>query len=349
MRDARLRPVEPVVAICMATFEPQPSLLEKQVASIQAQTHSRFICAVSDDASNRRSFAHVERVCAADRRFTPSRSARRLGYYRNFERALRLVPEEAEYVAFCDQDDVWHPDKLQTLLHALKAPDVLLAYSDMNIVSEDGELLAPSYWTDRRNNFTDLGSLLMVNTVTGAASLFRRELLDDALPFPPDTGRSYHDHWLACVALALGRIAFVDRPLHDYVQHGANVVGRHEPLPDEFKGGLVNALRRFATGPRRRLRNSVEHAPRYYREEVVRIQTVARALEERLGDRIRPEVQGIVHELAHLSSSPRAVLGLLGRSARDVHGESETLGIENQLIKGILWHWQDEARRRLRR
>jgi glycosyltransferase involved in cell wall biosynthesis len=337
------------IVVCMATYQPTLDLVARQFRSIREQTCQDFVCIVSDDASSPDAFAAVEQICGGDTRFRVSRSRKRLGYYRNFERALRLVPEDAEYVAFCDQDDVWHPDKLQTLLHALKAPDVLLAYSDMNIVSEDGELLAPSYWTDRRNNFTDLGSLLMVNTVTGAASLFRRELLDDALPFPPDTGRSYHDHWLACVALALGRIAFVDRPLHDYVQHGANVVGRHEPLPDEFKGGLVNALRRFATGPRRRLRNSVEHAPRYYREEVVRIQTVARALEERLGDRIRPEVRGIVHELAHLSSSPRAVLGLLGRSARDVHGESETLGIENQLIKGILWHWQDEARRRLRR
>jgi O-antigen biosynthesis protein len=338
-----------LVAICMATYRPDGRLFQQQVESIRQQTHVHFVCIVSDDASSRRELAVVERVCGGDGRFAVSRSSTRLGYYRNFERALELVPPEAEYVAFSDQDDVWHPDKLETLVAALDKTGALLAYSDMNIASEDGQVLAPSYWTDRRNNYTDLASLLMVNTVTGAASLFRRELLDDALPFPPDTGRSYHDHWIACIALALGRIAFVDRPLHDYVQHGANVVGRHEPLPDEFKGGLVNAVVRFATSPRRRVRNSVEHAPRYYREDVVRIQTVARALEERLGDRIRPEVRGIVHELAQLSSSPRAVLGLLGRSARDVHGESETLGIENQLIKGILWHWQDEARRRLRR
>jgi hypothetical protein len=64
---------------------------------------------------------------------------------------------------------------------------------------------------------------------------------------------------------------------------------------------------------------------------------------------MRPEDRGIVHALARLSSSSRGMLGLLGRSARDLRGDSETLGVENQLIKGILWHWQDEARRRLRR
>jgi glycosyltransferase involved in cell wall biosynthesis len=336
------------IVVCMATYQPTLDLVARQFRSIREQTCQDFVCIVSDDASSPEAFAVIEQTCGRDKRFKVWRSERRLGYYRNFERALSLVPPEAEYVAFSDQDDVWHPDKLETLVAAIRS-GAQLAYSDMNIVTEDGEPIAPSYWTDRRNNFTDLGSLIMVNTVTGAASLFRRELLDDALPFPPDTGRSYHDHWIACIALALGRIAFVDRPLHDYVQHGANVVGRHEPLPDEFKGGLVNALVRFASAPRRRLRNSVQHAPRYYREDVLRIQTVARALEERLGDRIRPEVRGIVHDLARLGSSPRAVLRLLGRSARDVRGESETLGIENQLIKGIIWRWQDEARRRLRR
>ncbi len=56
--------------------------------------------------------------------------------------------------------------------------------------------------------------------MTGAASLFRRELLEDALPFPPAQFAHFHDHWIGLTALALGDIAFVDRPLYDYVQHG---------------------------------------------------------------------------------------------------------------------------------
>ena len=71
-----------------------------------------------------------------------------------------------------------------------------LVYSDARIVSPDGELVRPSYWTERRNNYTNFGSLLLANSVTGAASMFRRELLDDALPFPPRSPRAFHDHWL---------------------------------------------------------------------------------------------------------------------------------------------------------
>ena len=241
-------------------------------------------------------------------------------------------------MALSDQDDVWHADKLETLLGAFHSERVQLAYADMAIVSADGEPLAPSYWTDRANNYTDLASLLLINTVTGAASLFRRELLDVALPFPDVPGNAFHDHWLACIALALGDVEFIDRPLHDYVQHGDNVVGRHEPLPGELRGGLVNALRRFARNPRRRVRNTLRWARRDYEDEVVVREAFARALRERLNGRLDPEAASAIDRVADMSSSTRSLLWLLGRSARDVHGDSPTLGIENQLIKGILWH-----------
>jgi glycosyltransferase involved in cell wall biosynthesis len=339
---------KPRIAICMATHEPRPELLERQAESIRSQTYERFACIVSDDASSPEAVAAIDRACEGDERFVVSRSSQRLGFYRNFERALTLVPAQAEYVAFSDQDDIWHPDKLETLVAEFGDPGVLLAYGDMRIVDEGGHVLARSYWTDRSNNWTSLASLLLTNTVTGAASLFHRSVLDDALPFPRH-GFQYHDHWIACIALALGQIAFVDRPLHDYVQHAENVVGRHEPLPDDYKGGLINALRRFAANPRQRLGNTAKHARTYFERDVMRMQLLARTIEDRLDGRMAPEKARAVRRVAHMSSSPRSLAWLLGRSARDVRGESETLGIENQLIKGILWHWQDEARRRLRR
>ena len=68
-------------------------------------------------------------------------------------------------------------------------------------------------------------SLLSANCVTGAASLFPRDLLDDALPLPPAQFMHYHDHWLALTALALGDIRYVARPLYDYVQHEHATLG----------------------------------------------------------------------------------------------------------------------------
>jgi glycosyltransferase involved in cell wall biosynthesis len=335
----------PQVAICMATFEPQLGLLHRQVESIRAQTADDFVCIVSDDASSDATYAEIRRLCEGDPRFSVSRGDQRVGFYRNFERALSLVPRGVRFVALSDQDDVWEPDKLAVLAAAISEPGVLLAYSDMRIVAADGTPVASSYWTDRRNNFTNLGSLLLVNTVTGAASLFRRQLLDDALPFPAVAGEAYHDHWLACVALACGRIAFVERPLHDYVQHGANVVGRHEPMPDELKGGLVRALSRFARNPVLRARNTAVHARRFYVDEVLQRRVFADELERRIGHAAPPSKRRVVRRVARLGS-PGSVLWLLARSARDVSGDSETLGLENQLVKGIVWSWLHPAEAR---
>ena len=52
-----------------------------------------------------------------------------------------------------------------------------------------------------------------------------RRLLDDVLPFPPAQFAHFHDHWIGLVALALGRIEYLPRPLYDYVQHGSASLG----------------------------------------------------------------------------------------------------------------------------
>ena len=213
----------PRVAICMATHQPPLDLFAAQIASIKAQTHQNWICIVSDDAS---SDVVVERMAPLldDPRFIFLRHRDRLDFYGNFERALRAVPADADVVALCDQDDRWHPDKIATLLGALDA-EAQLAYADVRIVDTEGRTRSETFWVTRRNNFTSLPSLMAANTVMGAASLFRATLLKQILPFPERLGAAYHDHWIGLNALAAGAIRYVDRPLHDYVQHGGNVIG----------------------------------------------------------------------------------------------------------------------------
>ena len=201
----------PLVAICMATHQPPAALLERQLASIRAQTHRNWVCVISDDGSDPEHLAVLERAVAGDPRVVVSHSRDRLGFYRNFERALALAPAEAAFIAPADQDDVWHPDKLEALLAGIgTAP---LVYSDARVVRPDGTPVADTYWNLRSNNHRDMRSLLVTNAVTGAAALLRRELLADALPFPPRQFVHFHDHWLAVCALATGAIAYVDRPL----------------------------------------------------------------------------------------------------------------------------------------
>jgi glycosyltransferase involved in cell wall biosynthesis len=331
----------PPVAICMATFDPEPRLLERQIASIREQTHGAWVCLISDDCSAEARFRDLRSMTARDPRFVLSRSAAKLGFYRNFERALAMVPAGAAFVALADQDDRWYPEKLAELLS--HRDDAQLVYSDMRVVDASGRASSQTFWQGRRNNYTNLASLLLANTVTGAASLFRRELLDLVLPFPPQVGRSFHDQWIASVALATGRIAYVDRPLYDYVQHGGASLGHAAALRDYEPRRLLKW-----SDPRGTARELAVHGRRSYLNNVCRIALAAHALQTRTAGAIgRPKARA-VRRAVRLGRPPEPYAWLALRSLRRLAGRNETMGIELSLLAAIAWRRLAAARARRR-
>lgn len=218
----------PRVAILMATYNPPPRLFARQIDSIRKQTFPEWVCLIQDDGSSETSRREIASVIGNDARFQIFEAACNVGFYANFERLLQRAPTGTAYLALSDQDDDWHPDKLETQVRAIEETGANLVYSDMRLVSDKGKILSNTFWFKRQNNFTDLEILLLVNTVTGAASLFRRELLDTILPFPPAFDATYHDWWIALVALSTGKIACIDWPLCDYTRHDANALGNRE-------------------------------------------------------------------------------------------------------------------------
>ena len=305
------------VAICLATYEPPADLLQVQLDSIREQTHGNWICVISDDCSSDESFAHLRELTGGDDRFAVSRSPGRLGFYRNFERALSMAPQDADFVAYCDQDDRWHPSKLERLLGSIGGAQ--LVYSDARIVSPEGELVQPSYWTERRNNYTNFASLMLANSVTGAASMFRQSVLDDALPFPPRLARAFHDHWVAVVAMARGDLAYVDEPLYDYVQHHDAVIGHSmaNKKPRPIRQHLVERLRNPTGGSR--IVYFYDWHQQLLFAEVVRL---------RCWDRMTPAKRRVLRRLLSADSGVSGLTWLLSRRARRLWGHDETLDRE---------------------
>lgn len=320
------------VAIAMATFDPDPELFRAQIDSIRAQTIDDWICVISDDCTPPVNLAEIQATLQADERFVLSRAPRRLGFYKNFERALGMIPPGARLIALADHDDRWYPEKLETLIANLG--DAGLVYSDQRVVDRDGRTLAESYWgSGRCNNHTNLASLLIANTITGAASLFRRELLEIALPFPDPPGEQYHDHWLGAVALATGKIAYVDRPLYDYVQHEGAALGHLAANvgPRRSTRKLLGRLRRRQWG-----RNLLGWKAAYFFASL-RLRVLAEVILVRGGDQLAPRPRRTLRLLAHNDRSPRAFGWLALRPARRFFGRTETLGAERLLLQGALW------------
>jgi glycosyltransferase involved in cell wall biosynthesis len=316
--DAPARPARAAseeIAVCMATFEPDAALFARQIESLRAQTDQRWSCVISDDCSAPQSFERLVEIVGGDDRFTVSRSEQRLGFYRNFERALQMAPPEAGLVALCDQDDVWRAEKLAVLRDAIGG--AALAYCDQRLVTADGAVLRETMWRGRRNNHDSLASMVIANTITGAAMLLRRELLELALPFPDTPGFQFHDHWLATVGLAAGPVAYVDRPLYDYVQHSGAVFG------DLLGGGTRPAPKGTARA---------QYFYGYLAREVQ-----AQALLVRCDRRLTARKRRALRWLIACDRSLPALAWLALRPLRGLLGRSETLGTELALAQGLLW------------
>jgi glycosyltransferase involved in cell wall biosynthesis len=288
---------------------------------------------LSDDASSDERYAEIEGAVAGDERFVISRSQRRRGFYLNFERALRLAPREAEFIALCDQDDFWYPDKLTALRAAIG--DAPLAYSDARLTDGDGAVVAHSLWPDRRPNTEKLTSVLVANSLAGASALIRADVARRALPFPRVPGWAFHDRWLPAVALSAGPFARVDRPLYDYVQHeGAVLRGRFGagPVPPESRAELTPSRARRWRG-----RYFYGYLPlRMYALALLERDAASGAGERRALTRLAAE-------------SPGTALRLSLRSLRPLLGRNETSGLEWVAASGLLWRSSARLRTRLGR
>jgi glycosyltransferase involved in cell wall biosynthesis len=313
------------IAVCMATYRPDPDLLRAQIESIRAQTDSNWTCVISDDCSEPEHYERILEIVGGDQRFSVSRAPEWLGFYRNFERALTLAPADSRLIAPCDQDDVWDPDKLATLRASIGRG--ALVYSDQRLTDPAGAVLRDTMWVGRFNNRTNMASMLVANTVTGAATLLRREVVERALPFPECPGMQFHDHWLALIALGSGRLEYVDRPLYDYVQHGGAILGR-----------VVGAEPGDRSRGRLRLPRMRDWRGAYflgYLPGQIRARTVLMRCSETL---TRSERRGLELYL-RADRAPLAFLWFIARPLRMLFGRTETRGGEWELAVGILWRW----------
>lgn len=327
--DASSDPSDGRIAIALATYNPDMDLFRAQIESLREQTDDDWVCVVSDDRSRPDRFRQIADELAGDDRFLLSRNERRLGVYRNFERALELVPEDAAFVALCDQDDRWYPEKLESLRRAIG--DSQLVYSDQRIISREGNVLADTYWTDRPNNHTNLLSLLIANTITGAASLMRREVVQLALPFPDVPSEQYHDHWLGLVAMTSGEVAYVDRPLYDYVQHAGAALGHAQANTRADRPGRARKLIGITYW-----RARFAHAHDAYFRSYIRLRLLAAALLERVPAMTRSK-RSALKRFASADESPFGIGWLRVRALRALGGHGETLGAEAMLAESLVW------------
>jgi glycosyltransferase involved in cell wall biosynthesis len=236
---------KPVIEVILATYNGEKFLAE-QLDSLFAQTWTNFRLLVNDDGSSDSTLNILNHYAAQH----PDRllwevNPQTKGPCGNF--AALMQRSGAKYIAFCDQDDIWRPDKLALCMEAMLRAEAqrgdslpVLIYTDLRLASEDGTLQSESHW--KRAGVHPEGAhfrnLLAQNLVTGCSMIANRALIDMALPIPVDDV-IMHDYWLALIASAFGVLHPIREQTVTYRQHGGNAVGA--------AGGLswIKRLRRF--------------------------------------------------------------------------------------------------------
>ena len=219
---------KPQISILMAVYEPRMDWLREQLLSLNAQTYPNLKLHVRDDCSPTVSYDAIQscvKDCIRAFPYEIKRNEKNLGSNGTFE----LLTQEADgdYFAYCDQDDVWLPEKLVVLQKRMEESSSELVCSDMYIIDGEGKQVADSITKVRRHHVfhsgTDLApELLVSNFVTGCTMLVRAGCAKEAVPFCP---YMVHDHYLALWCAQHGRIHSVGESLIRYRVHQTNQTG----------------------------------------------------------------------------------------------------------------------------
>lgn len=230
------------VAILLSLYN-GATYLSEQLASLEGQTHTNWVLYWRDDGSTDTTLTLMQRFsqklgtrCIL---VTPH-NGRHLGVTASYSKLLAAVPPHVP-VAFCDQDDVWLPDKLARGLKALAALPATHAalYCARQTLTDKN--LTPLGLSPRLPASTSFLAALTQNIATGCTIMLSPaacDLLKKAMPASPHI---LHDWWAyLLVAGAGGNILTDNHPVLLYRQHGQNAVG----APARFLQRAMGALRR---------------------------------------------------------------------------------------------------------
>lgn len=233
------------IAILLSTYNGEKYLAE-QIDSLFQQTYQNFVLHIRDDGSSDSTLRIIEQYQS---RYTNvvlhQDNLSNIGCIASFLTLAQSV--SADFYFFCDQDDVWQPNKLERAIaqlqeHPQNIP--LLYHSDLTVVDSDLTLISPSFLAFQHlsaEHAHQRSTLFMQNFVVGCSSAANRCLIERALKNGIAQHIGMHDWWLALIAKTQGELIFDRQATILYRQHQSNVLGAQKP-------GVVHYLKAFLSG-----------------------------------------------------------------------------------------------------
>ncbi|MGL5648732.1 MAG: glycosyltransferase family 2 protein [Clostridium sp.] len=216
----------PKVEILMATYNGE-NYIEEQIESLFNQTYTNWNLLIRDDGSKDRTIEIVKKL---EKQYPSKIKLLRdnKGGLRAKDNFLELLRNSKEnYIMFCDQDDIWLPNKIElTLNKMLEIEDgPTLIHTDLKVVDKSLNIIANSFWKfqNLNPNRKTYNYLIVQNNITGCTMMLNRKLVNLSKgDFPNGT---MHDWIISIIASISGKIAYVSEQTVLYRQHPFNQIG----------------------------------------------------------------------------------------------------------------------------
>lgn len=237
----------PTVHILLATYQGGEHLAQ-QLDAIAAQEHKDWILHISDDGSTDATLSCIQHFQSGQPNRVRLLSGPKKGATQNFFHLINhMDEEEGNLYAFCDQDDVWLPQKLTRAIEYLDqcnktngSPCLYFGaaiITDVNLIAT-GRSTPPTHAPSFRN-------ALAQNIASGNTMVFNTSCLK-LLKAVSNSEPIWHDWSAYQVTTACGgTIIYDDTPQIFYRQHEFNVVGAKRGWASRLKGFIPNLLGRY--------------------------------------------------------------------------------------------------------
>ena len=237
-----------MIEILLSTFQSE-TYLEEQFRSILTQTYTDWKLLIRDDGSSDNTIKLINdfKNNYPSKIHLLSNNDKHVGVIKSFEFLLNY--SKADYIMFCDHDDIWLPEKIEIsmikMIEMEKAnPNTpILVHTDLTVVNNQAKIIHPSFWIFSKldpellTNFKYLG---VCNGITGCTTLMNLKAKQICLPFSKHV--LMHDSWIALCVSKYGKIAYINKSTILYRQHEFNKIGAKEikNAIDYFRVKLLN-------------------------------------------------------------------------------------------------------------
>lgn len=203
-----------MISVCIATYN-GAATIHVQIASILPQLSYKDEIIVSDDSSSDSTLQIVQAFQSPIIKIIQGPSTG--SPISNFEHALRHA--KGDIIFLSDQDDCWVEGKIEAMRTTLQEGwDCVV--SDCYITDEDLNIKFSSFFQETKMKEGYWYNLLVHNYYLGCCMAFKRQVLQKALPFPPNI--PMHDIWIGNVAATFFNVKFLSLPLIYFRRHQHN-------------------------------------------------------------------------------------------------------------------------------